>query len=54
MLYQYESDYIFDSSKFENRFAVKATTPAEGVRETIRLLQKHTSGYQDKNLNHEN
>jgi len=32
MLYQYEQDYIFDSSKFEKRFGMKATTPEEGVK----------------------
>lgn len=44
MLYQYNRDYIFDSSKFENRFGMKATTPSQGVRETIRLLRTQTSG----------
>jgi nucleoside-diphosphate-sugar epimerase len=32
MLYQYDRDYIFDSSKFEKRFGITATKPAEGVR----------------------
>lgn len=35
MLYQYENDYCFDSSKFENRFGIKATTPEEGIRSLI-------------------
>lgn len=37
MLYQYEYDYIFDSSKFEKRFNVKAATYKEGI---IRILQE--------------
>jgi nucleoside-diphosphate-sugar epimerase len=36
MLYQYENDYIFDSSKFEKRFGVKAVNYREGI---IRSLQ---------------
>jgi len=32
MLYQYEQDYIFDSSKFEKRFGIAATTPQEGIK----------------------
>ena len=32
MLYQYESDYFFDSSKFEKRFNFKAVSAAEAVR----------------------
>ena len=35
MLYQYEQDYIFDSSKFEKRFGIAATPPATGIRETF-------------------
>lgn len=34
MLYQYDRDYIFDSSKFEKRFGTVATPPAEGIRLT--------------------
>lgn len=37
MLYQYENDYIFDSSKFEKRFNLKAVTYREGI---IRILQE--------------
>jgi nucleoside-diphosphate-sugar epimerase len=40
MMYQYEQDYIFDSSKFENRFGIKATRPEEGIRELARSLSK--------------
>lgn len=39
MLYQYEQDYIFDSSKFEKRFGIKATTPKDGVRTLIDYLK---------------
>lgn len=38
MMYQYEADYIFDSSKFEKRFGIKATSPEEGVRQTVAQL----------------
>ncbi|MEX2234214.1 MAG: NAD-dependent epimerase/dehydratase family protein [Cyclobacteriaceae bacterium] len=36
MMYQYDRDYFFDSSKFERKFGFKATPYAQGVRETIR------------------
>ncbi|HLN54726.1 MAG TPA: NAD-dependent epimerase/dehydratase family protein [Bacteroidales bacterium] len=36
MVYQYETDYIFDSSKFEKRFGINATDPKEGIREMIK------------------
>jgi nucleoside-diphosphate-sugar epimerase len=39
MLYQYEQDYFFDSSKFEKRFGVKATTPKEGIRKLMESLK---------------
>lgn len=32
MMYQYEQDYIFDSSKFEKRFGIQATTPIKGIK----------------------
>lgn len=32
MLYQYESDYIFDSTKFTNAFPFQPTPYAEGIR----------------------
>jgi nucleoside-diphosphate-sugar epimerase len=38
MLYQYNQDYIFDSSKFEKRFGITATTPEEGIKKMIRSL----------------
>jgi len=40
MLYQYEQDYIFDSSKFEQRFGMQATTPKDGIRNLIENLHK--------------
>ncbi len=40
MLYQYEQDYIFDSSKFENRFGITATPPATGIKQLIESLKK--------------
>ena len=36
MMYQYEQDYIFDSSKFEKRFGWGATSPLEGVKEMLK------------------
>lgn len=39
MIYQYEQDYLFDSSKFEKRFGFSATTPAEGIKTTIASLK---------------
>lgn len=39
MIYQYDRDYLFDSSKFEERFRIKATPYEEGVKETVRLSQ---------------
>jgi len=38
MLYQYEQDYIFDSSKFEKRFGINATPPEEGISKLIQSL----------------
>jgi nucleoside-diphosphate-sugar epimerase len=35
MMYQYDRDYFFDSSKFEKRFNFKTTTYQEGVRQTV-------------------
>jgi nucleoside-diphosphate-sugar epimerase len=38
MLYQYESDYLFDSTDFENRF-FKATPVKQGIEETINRIR---------------
>ena len=35
MMYQYDRDYVFDSSKFDKRFNFKTTTYQEGVKLTI-------------------
>lgn len=39
MLYQDEADYVFDSSKFEQRFAFTPTPYEQGIRETVRWMQ---------------
>ncbi len=36
MLYQYENEYLFDSSKFENYFKIKPTTYKEGLQLTVK------------------
>ena len=40
MLYQYEQDYIFDSSKFEKRFGISATSPEKGIKMLVESLKK--------------
>jgi nucleoside-diphosphate-sugar epimerase len=35
MLYQYDRDYVFDSSKFEKQFGLKPTSYEEGIDEII-------------------
>ena len=35
MMYQYDRDYLFDSSKFEKRFNFQPTTYQEGIRITV-------------------
>jgi nucleoside-diphosphate-sugar epimerase len=39
MLYQNEAHYLFDSSKFERRFAFTPTPAEEGIRETVQRLR---------------
>jgi nucleoside-diphosphate-sugar epimerase len=39
MLYQYDQDYIFDSSKFEKRFGFFATKPEEGIKRLVESLK---------------
>ena len=39
MMYQYEQDYIFDSTKFENRFGISATSPKDGIRILIENIK---------------
>ena len=36
MMYQYEREYVFDSSKFEKRFDIHATPYIEGIRNIIK------------------
>ena len=38
MMYQFDNDYLFDSSKFEKRFGLAATKPEDGVREMVAAL----------------
>jgi len=37
MMYQYDRDYIFNSSKFENRFNYKPTSYINGIKEIIKI-----------------
>ena len=39
MMYQYDRDYFFDSSKFQQRFNVKPTSYEEGVKQTVELTK---------------
>jgi hypothetical protein len=43
MLYQNEMDYVFDSSKFEQRFGITATPPKEGVKIMVDYLKSINS-----------
>lgn len=43
MMYQNETDYFFDSSKFEKRFGITATKPEEGLKIMIEYLKKNIS-----------
>ena len=45
MVYQNKMDYIFDSSKFEKRFGLTATTPKDGVKEMINYFKKINTGH---------
>ena len=38
MLYQNDSDYLFDSSKFDKAFDFKATSYSQGIRETVKSM----------------
>jgi nucleoside-diphosphate-sugar epimerase len=40
MVYQYEQDYVFNSSKFEERFQYIPATPSEAVAYVVRELKK--------------
>ncbi len=39
MSYQYDRDYVFDSSKFEKRFDFKPTTPQEAVKAVVNGME---------------
>ena len=39
MLYQYDSDYLFDSSKFDNAFSFKTTTYEEGIKAAVESIK---------------
>jgi nucleoside-diphosphate-sugar epimerase len=43
MIYQYEQDYVFNSSKFEKRFAFVPQKPEAGVARLISLLGQSSS-----------
>ena len=40
MAYQYDRDYFFDSSKFEEKFDFQITPYEEGVREVVRVAKE--------------
>ena len=40
LLYQFDSDYLFDSSKFDKAFDFKKTTYEEGIVATVESLRK--------------
>jgi hypothetical protein len=39
MFYQNDSDYLFDSSKFEKAFNFKATPYSQGIQETVQSMK---------------
>ncbi len=39
MLYQNDSDYLFDSSKFDKAFDFKATSYSQGIQETVKSMK---------------
>ncbi len=39
MLYQYDRDYFFDSSKFDEQFKFKPTAPEKGIKELIEKME---------------
>jgi hypothetical protein len=42
MLYQYEFDYLFDSSKFEKAFHFQPTSYEEGIKATANAYMNDT------------
>ena len=45
MMYQYQQDYFFDSSKFEKRFGMEATAPEVGIRRVIEDLKSQNNSH---------
>lgn len=37
MIYQYDRDYVFDSSKFEKRFGIQPTSYSDGIAEIVKV-----------------
>ncbi len=48
MLYQNDSDYLFDSSKFERRFGFTPTTYEDGIRTTARTFRVPSRAASDR------
>lgn len=44
MAYQYDRDYLFDSSRFETHFHFSPTSYEQGIRETLEYLAAQGSG----------
>ena len=42
MLYQYEFDYLFDSSKFEQAYRFQPTSYEEGIKATANAYKNST------------
>lgn len=40
MYYQYQYDYVFDSTKFEQRFGIKATCYADGIQKAATRMKQ--------------
>jgi len=36
-MYQFENDYVFDSTKFEKAFNIKSTSYEEGIAATLKF-----------------
>lgn len=43
MMYQYDRPYVFDSTKFEKRFSLKATPYVVGIREMVNDYKKQVN-----------
>lgn len=39
MTYQNDSDYLFDSTKFDKTFGIKPISYADGIKETVKLMK---------------